>query len=64
MDIGNKNIDSFKMACILCGAEHDMTLTAFRNRHQNITGWLVACEECQKEALPDWEVEIKQKNLK
>ena len=64
MDLGNKNTDNFKMACILCGIEHDLTLTAFRNRHQNVTGWVVACEECQKENLPDFEVTVNQKNLK
>lgn len=56
MKIGNKNEDSFKLTCIACGGGLDVTLTAFRNSLGDVTGWLVACEECQPAISKEYEI--------
>lgn len=38
MDIGNKNKDEFRLACIACRSDSDITLTAFRNSSGKVTG--------------------------
>ena len=48
--IGNKNKDTnFSLQCILCGAEEKVSLVAHRNEKNYITGFVVACEYCQKQ---------------
>ena len=46
-NIGNKNTDNFTLACSICGTDADLTLTAHRNTLREVTGWIVACNECQ-----------------
>lgn len=64
MKIGNKNdeMDISVLACIGCGLESNSTLTAFRNRHGRITGWLVACEECQPKVC-DYEIVFQERKI-
>lgn len=61
MKIGNKNTDSFKLTCIACGGDSNLTLTAFRNSLGDVTGWIVACEECQPDISKDYEIEFRRK---
>jgi len=49
MAIGNMNQDSFEMACILCGVQERLTLTAHRNNDEHVTGWVAACAKCQEQ---------------
>ena len=56
MKIGNKNPDGFRLTCIACGGDSDITLTAFRNSLGKVSGWLVACEECQPAISKDYEI--------
>jgi len=46
-EVGNRNESDFTLACILCGAGCNLTLTAHRNGSGKVCGWLVACSMCQ-----------------
>ena len=59
MKIGNENEASFLMACVKCGTTEEITLTAHRDTLGHVTGWLVACEYCQKSLCKD-RLEIKE----
>ncbi len=61
MEIGNENSNDFKLTCIACGGGCDLTLTAFRNSLGKVTGWIVACVECQPEISKDYKITFEQK---
>lgn len=62
-DVGNKNKDEFTIACALCGTDAVLTLTAHRNTLGKVTGWIVACTDCQKE-LGDMNWKLERMNAK
>lgn len=47
MKVGNRREVDFELACIICGAKDDLSLTAFRNTLNFVTGWIVSCKGCQ-----------------
>ena len=64
-NIGNKNKDNFTLACALCGTDAELTLTAHRNTLGEVTGWIVACVECQGElGNMNWKLERVQAEIR
>lgn len=54
MKVGNKDTDSdFTLACMICGGTNELHKKAFRNKHENITGFIVSCNKCD---LKDTEI--------
>lgn len=50
--IGNKNDQSsFHLACMICKNKQNLHTIAHRNKEDNITGFLIACDkkECMKQ---------------